>query len=111
MKFKRPISCCIGCGTIDSTKDVWGKKATVTLHSKMFKAVNQKVTQITPPASAEEALLTLQGTQLGGLKIRLSWGRNSSNKQTSVGHNTGEWRLWLLSFCIMRWHCCFSGSG
>ncbi|XP_020688656.1 polyadenylate-binding protein RBP45 isoform X2 [Dendrobium catenatum] len=32
-------------------------------------------------ASAEEALLMLQGTQLGGLKIRLSWGRNSSNKQ------------------------------
>ncbi|XP_020593973.1 polyadenylate-binding protein RBP45-like [Phalaenopsis equestris] len=33
-------------------------------------------------ACAEEALLMLQGTQLGGLKIRLSWGRNAANKQS-----------------------------
>ncbi|OVA06612.1 RNA recognition motif domain [Macleaya cordata] len=32
-------------------------------------------------ACAEEALLMLQGTQLGGQNIRLSWGRSPSNKQ------------------------------
>ncbi|KAJ6825374.1 uncharacterized protein M6B38_375825 [Iris pallida] len=32
-------------------------------------------------ASAEEALLTLQGTQLGSQSIRLSWGRSPSIKQ------------------------------
>ncbi|KAF8410719.1 hypothetical protein HHK36_003256 [Tetracentron sinense] len=37
-------------------------------------------------ACAEEALLMLNGTQLGGQNIRLSWGRSPSNKQdTSVG--------------------------
>nr|CAD1819233.1 unnamed protein product [Ananas comosus var. bracteatus] len=32
-------------------------------------------------ASAEEALRTLNGTQLGGQNIRLSWGRSPANKQ------------------------------
>lgn len=32
-------------------------------------------------ACAEEALLMLQGTQLGGQNIRLSWGRSPTNKQ------------------------------
>ncbi|KAF5178598.1 Polyadenylate-binding protein rbp45 [Thalictrum thalictroides] len=32
-------------------------------------------------ACAEEALLMLNGTQLGGQSIRLSWGRSPSNKQ------------------------------
>ncbi|KAF8409550.1 hypothetical protein HHK36_005628 [Tetracentron sinense] len=37
-------------------------------------------------ACAEEALLMLNGTPLGGQNIRLSWGRSPSNKQdTSVG--------------------------
>ncbi|XP_010276064.1 PREDICTED: polyadenylate-binding protein RBP45 isoform X1 [Nelumbo nucifera] len=37
-------------------------------------------------ACAEEALLMLNGTQLGGQNIRLSWGRSPSNKQDpSVG--------------------------
>lgn len=34
-------------------------------------------------ACAEEALLMLNGTQLGGQAIRLSWGRSPSNKQVS----------------------------
>lgn len=32
---------------------------------------------------AEEALRMLNGTQLGGQNIRLSWGRNPSNKQVA----------------------------
>lgn len=31
--------------------------------------------------SAEEALLMLQGTMIGGQNVRLSWGRSPSNKQ------------------------------
>nr|CAD1823222.1 unnamed protein product [Ananas comosus var. bracteatus] len=37
--------------------------------------------QFASRACAEEALLMLQGTQLGGQNIRLSWGRTPSNKQ------------------------------
>lgn len=32
-------------------------------------------------ANAEQALSSLNGTQLGGQNIRLSWGRSPSNKQ------------------------------
>lgn len=32
-------------------------------------------------ASAEQALQFLNGTQLGGQNIRLSWGRSTSNRQ------------------------------
>lgn len=32
-------------------------------------------------ASAEQALASLNGTQLGGQNIRLSWGRSPSTKQ------------------------------
>ncbi|PKU82418.1 polyadenylate-binding protein RBP45 isoform X2 [Dendrobium catenatum] len=39
-------------------------------------------------ASAEEALMMLQGTQLGGQKMRLSWGR-SPNKQPQ--QDTNQW--------------------
>lgn len=41
-------------------------------------------------ACAEEALLMLQGTQLGGQKIRLSWGRSPANKQTQQQDNS-QW--------------------
>ncbi|KAI6690549.1 hypothetical protein NL676_027377 [Syzygium grande] len=37
--------------------------------------------QFTSRACAEQALLMLNGTQLGGQSIRLSWGRSPSNKQ------------------------------
>ncbi|GFS29891.1 RNA-binding (RRM/RBD/RNP motifs) family protein [Actinidia rufa] len=36
---------------------------------------------------AEEALRMLNGNQLGGTKIRLSWGRSPSNKQAQVDPN------------------------
>ncbi|KAF6168053.1 hypothetical protein GIB67_011438 [Kingdonia uniflora] len=39
-------------------------------------------------ACAEEALLMLQGTLLGGQSIRLSWGRSPSNKQEA---SAGGW--------------------
>ncbi|XP_077253938.1 polyadenylate-binding protein RBP45-like isoform X2 [Tasmannia lanceolata] len=38
-------------------------------------------------ACAEEALLMLNGTPLGGQNIRLSWGRNPSNKQPQPDPN------------------------
>ncbi|XP_077220022.1 polyadenylate-binding protein RBP45-like isoform X2 [Tasmannia lanceolata] len=38
-------------------------------------------------ACAEEALLMLNGTQLGGQNIRLSWGRSPSNKQPQPDPN------------------------
>ncbi|KAG0492514.1 hypothetical protein HPP92_005912 [Vanilla planifolia] len=38
-------------------------------------------------ACAEEALLMLQGTQLGAQKIRLSWGRSPTNKQPQQDPN------------------------
>ena len=34
--------------------------------------------------SAEQALLMLQGALIGAQKVRLSWGRSLSNKQTQV---------------------------
>jgi len=36
-------------------------------------------------SSAEEALVILQGTLIGGQNVRLSWGRSPSNKQVQVG--------------------------
>uniref|UniRef100_A0A5B7AQQ6 RRM domain-containing protein n=1 Tax=Davidia involucrata TaxID=16924 RepID=A0A5B7AQQ6_DAVIN len=43
--------------------------------------------QFADRSSAEEALRMLNGTQLGGQNIRLSWGRSPSNKQTQVDPN------------------------
>ncbi|GJN09438.1 hypothetical protein PR202_ga27444 [Eleusine coracana subsp. coracana] len=45
-------------------------------------------------SSAEEALVILQGTLIGGQNVRLSWGRSPSNKQAQdsnqwAGANTG----------------------
>ncbi|XP_052202031.1 polyadenylate-binding protein RBP45-like [Diospyros lotus] len=41
--------------------------------------------------SAEEALRMLNGTQLGGQNIRLSWGRNPSNKQVQPQVDSNQW--------------------
>jgi len=38
-------------------------------------------------ASAEEAIRVLNGTQLGGQSVRLSWGRSPANKQVSFASN------------------------
>ncbi|KAH0866414.1 hypothetical protein HID58_083625 [Brassica napus] len=39
--------------------------------------------QITPLSCAEEAIRMLNGTQLGGTTVRLSWGRSPSSKQAA----------------------------
>ncbi|XP_020583262.1 polyadenylate-binding protein RBP45-like [Phalaenopsis equestris] len=46
--------------------------------------------QFVSRACSEEALLMLQGTQLGGQKMRLSWGRSPSSKQ-SQQQETNQW--------------------
>ncbi|XVF87714.1 hypothetical protein PTKIN_Ptkin18bG0142800 [Pterospermum kingtungense] len=43
--------------------------------------------QFADRSSAEEALRVLNGTQLGGQSIRLSWGRSTSNKQSQGDPN------------------------
>lgn len=43
--------------------------------------------QFTDRSCAEEALRMLQGTQLGGQTVRLSWGRSPANKQPQVEQN------------------------
>ncbi|KAL3508497.1 hypothetical protein ACH5RR_027898 [Cinchona calisaya] len=45
--------------------------------------------QFTNRASAEQALASLNGTQLGGQNIRLSWGRSPSNKQSEQAQWNG----------------------
>ncbi|KAM3239699.1 hypothetical protein ACQJBY_053411 [Aegilops geniculata] len=41
--------------------------------------------------SAEEALLMLQGTMIGGQNVRLSWGRSPSNKQVQSQQDLNHW--------------------
>uniref|UniRef100_A0A453N7U8 RRM domain-containing protein n=1 Tax=Aegilops tauschii subsp. strangulata TaxID=200361 RepID=A0A453N7U8_AEGTS len=41
--------------------------------------------------SAEEALLMLQGTMIGGQNVRLSWGRSPSNKQVQSQQDFNHW--------------------
>ncbi|KAJ8648883.1 hypothetical protein MRB53_001906 [Persea americana] len=45
-------------------------------------------------ACAEEALLMLNGTQLGGQAIRLSWSRSPSNKQPQPDPNQWNGRYY-----------------
>ncbi|XP_062195143.1 RNA-binding protein L-like isoform X1 [Phragmites australis] len=42
-------------------------------------------------SSAEEALVILQGTLIGGQNVRLSWGRSPSNKQTQPQQDSNQW--------------------
>ncbi|VAI87544.1 unnamed protein product [Triticum turgidum subsp. durum] len=42
-------------------------------------------------SSAEEALLMLQGTMIGGQNVRLSWGRSPSNKQVQSQQDFNQW--------------------
>ncbi|KAJ9153770.1 hypothetical protein P3X46_027177 [Hevea brasiliensis] len=42
-------------------------------------------------ACAEQALLMLNGTQLAGQSIRLSWGRSPSNKQVQAQPEQSQW--------------------
>lgn len=47
--------------------------------------VQTKILLLVSRSSAEEALVILQGTLIGGQNVRLSWGRSPSNKQAQVG--------------------------
>ncbi|KAL6658902.1 hypothetical protein ACP70R_002942 [Stipagrostis hirtigluma subsp. patula] len=42
-------------------------------------------------SSAEEALVILQGTLIGGQNVRLSWGRSPSNKQAQPQQDPNQW--------------------
>uniref|UniRef100_M4EC78 RRM domain-containing protein n=1 Tax=Brassica campestris TaxID=3711 RepID=M4EC78_BRACM len=52
------------------------------VHIRALKEIPEKLIQLTQRACAEQALNQLNGTQLGGQSIRLSWGRSPNNKQT-----------------------------
>nr|GMC51776.1 polyadenylate-binding protein RBP45-like [Ipomoea batatas] len=53
------------------------------VHIKIVAGKRCGFVQFATRASAEQALSSLQGTQLGEQNIRLSWGRSPSNKQSS----------------------------
>ncbi|XP_055822669.1 polyadenylate-binding protein RBP45 [Solanum dulcamara] len=52
------------------------------VHVKIVAGKRCGFVQFGSRASAEQALSSLNGTQLGGQSIRLSWGRSPSNKQS-----------------------------
>ncbi|CAN4102720.1 unnamed protein product [Withania somnifera] len=52
------------------------------VHVKIVAGKRCGFVQFSSRASAEQALSSLNGTQLGGQSIRLSWGRSPSNKQS-----------------------------
>ncbi|KAE7995449.1 hypothetical protein FH972_000238 [Carpinus fangiana] len=54
------------------------------LHVKIPSGKRCGFVQFVDRSCAEEALRMLNGTQLGGQNIRLSWGRSPSNKQASI---------------------------
>ncbi|KVI01086.1 Nucleotide-binding, alpha-beta plait [Cynara cardunculus var. scolymus] len=54
---------------------------TPILHTRIPKEHRTRRIQLIQLSCAEEALRMLQGTQLGGQTVRLSWGRSPSNKQ------------------------------
>ncbi|RAL37755.1 hypothetical protein DM860_000449 [Cuscuta australis] len=53
------------------------------VHIKIVSGKRCGFVQFSTRASAEQALSSLQGTQIGDHSIRLSWGRSPSNKQSS----------------------------
>ncbi|KAL6990796.1 Polyadenylate-binding protein rbp45 [Sarracenia purpurea var. burkii] len=57
------------------------------LHVKIPPGKRCGFVQFADRQCAEEALRMLNGTQLGGQNIRLSWGRSPSNKQTQLDPN------------------------
>ncbi|KAF6162901.1 hypothetical protein GIB67_021050 [Kingdonia uniflora] len=71
--------------TEDVLRQVFGQYGELN-HVKIPLGKRCGFVQFANRACAEEALLMLNGTPLGGQNIRLSWGRNPSNKQdSSVG--------------------------
>uniref|UniRef100_A0A1J3GC13 Polyadenylate-binding protein RBP45C n=1 Tax=Noccaea caerulescens TaxID=107243 RepID=A0A1J3GC13_NOCCA len=67
--------------TEDILKSVFGQFGEL-VHVKIPAGKRCGFVQYANRASAEQALSALNGTQLGGQSIRLSWGRSPSNKQT-----------------------------
>ncbi|CAE6174543.1 unnamed protein product [Arabidopsis arenosa] len=67
--------------TEDDLKSVFGQFGEL-VHVKIPAGKRCGFVQYANRACAEQALSLLNGTQLGGQSIRLSWGRSPSNKQT-----------------------------
>jgi RNA recognition motif-containing protein len=67
--------------TEDDLKSVFGQFGEL-VHVKIPAGKRCGFVQYANRACAEQALSVLNGTQLGGQSIRLSWGRSPSNKQT-----------------------------
>ncbi|XP_078428618.1 polyadenylate-binding protein RBP45-like [Wolffia australiana] len=73
--------------TDDILRQVFGQYGEL-IHVKIPVGKRCGFVQYAARASAEEALNTLNGFQLGGQSIRLSWGRSPSNKQPQ---EQGQW--------------------
>ncbi|CAN6987744.1 unnamed protein product [Brassica rapa subsp. trilocularis] len=67
--------------TEDGLKSVFGQFGEL-VHVKIPAGKRCGFVQYANRACAEQALNQLNGTQLGGQRIRLSWGRSPNNKQT-----------------------------
>lgn len=67
--------------TDDHLRQVFGQYGEL-VHVKIPVGKRCGFVQFTTRANAEQALASLNGSQLGGQNIRLSWGRSPSNKQS-----------------------------
>ncbi|KAK8494852.1 hypothetical protein V6N12_055173 [Hibiscus sabdariffa] len=72
--------------TDDNLRDVFGPYGQL-VHVKIPQNKRCGFVQFADRSCAEEALQMLNGTQLGGQSIRLSWGRSTSNKQAQADPN------------------------
>ncbi|KAL9392738.1 hypothetical protein Peur_016658 [Populus x canadensis] len=70
----------------DHLKELFGQYGQL-LHVKIPAGKRCGFVQFADRSSAEEALKMLNGAQLSGQNIRLSWGRNPSNKQAQPDAN------------------------
>uniref|UniRef100_A0A6N2KX02 RRM domain-containing protein n=1 Tax=Salix viminalis TaxID=40686 RepID=A0A6N2KX02_SALVM len=70
----------------DNLKELFGQYGQL-LHVKIPAGKRCGFVQFAERSSAEEALKNLNGVQLSGQNIRLSWGRNPSNKQAQPDAN------------------------
>lgn len=72
--------------TDDHLRELFGQYGQL-LHVKIPAGKRCGFVQFADRSCAEEALRVLNGTQLGGQNIRLSWGRSPSNKQVQPDPN------------------------
>ncbi|CAE5957213.1 unnamed protein product [Arabidopsis arenosa] len=68
--------------TDDHLKNVFGQYGEI-VHVKIPAGKRCGFVQFSEKSCAEEALRMLNGVQLGGTTVRLSWGRSPSNKQSA----------------------------